>query len=193
MITRFHLIRHGPTHAKSMVGWSDLPADLSDIAAIARLEAALPREAVVISSDLIRAVATADAIQGDRPRLPHTQALREMHFGDWELRRWKDIDAEDPDRIRAFWEEPGDNAAPGGESWNMLSARVNAQMDHLAQAHAGRDVIVVGHFGQILCQIERAGGMTTTEAFGQKIDNLSLSRIHHGPEGWGLTEINHNP
>ena len=67
MITRFHLVRHGPTHAKSMVGWSDLPADLSDTAALARLEAALPREAVVISSDLIRAVATADAIQGDRP------------------------------------------------------------------------------------------------------------------------------
>ena len=192
MITRFHLIRHGPTHAKSMVGWSDLPADLSDTAALARLEAALPREAVVISSDLIRAVATADAIQGDRLRLPHAQALREMYFGDWELRRWAEIDAEDPDRIRAFWEEPGDNAAPGGESWNMLSARVNAQMDQLAQTYAGGDIIVVGHFGQILCQIERAGNMTTTEAFSHKIDNLSLSRIQYGPDGWTLSETNHN-
>lgn len=192
MITRFHLIRHGPTHAKSMVGWSDLPADLSDTAALARLEAALPREAVVISSDLIRAVATADAIQGDRLRLPNAQALREMYFGDWELRRWAEIDAEDPDRIRAFWEEPGDNAAPGGESWNMLSARVNAQMDQLAQTYAGGDIIVVGHFGQILCQIERAGNMTTTEAFSHKIDNLSLSRIQYGPDGWTLSEINQN-
>ena len=192
MITRFHLIRHGPTHAKSMVGWSDLPADLSDTAALARLEAALPREAVVISSDLIRAVATADAIQGDRLRLPHAQALREMYFGDWELRRWAEIDAEDPDRNRAFWEEPGDNAAPGGESWNMLSARVNAQMDQLAQTYAGGDIIVVGHFGQILCQIERAGNMTTTEAFSHKIDNLSLSRIQYGPDGWTLSETNHN-
>ena len=193
MITRFHLVRHGPTHAKSMVGWSDLPADLSDTAALARLEAALPRQAVVISSDLIRAIATADAIQGDRTRLPHAQALREMHFGDWELRRWAEIDAEDPARIRAFWEDPGDNAAPGGESWNMLSARVSAQMDQLARTHAGGDVIVVGHFGQILCQIERAGNMSTTEAFSHKIDNLSLSRIQHGPDGWTLSNINHIP
>ena len=28
-MTRFWLVRHGPTHAKTMVGWTDLPADLS--------------------------------------------------------------------------------------------------------------------------------------------------------------------
>ncbi|MCX8953857.1 histidine phosphatase family protein, partial [Ruegeria sp. NA] len=36
-MTRLHLVRHGPTHAKTMVGWSDLPADLSDTAALRRL------------------------------------------------------------------------------------------------------------------------------------------------------------
>jgi len=39
MITRFWWIRHGPTHAKGMVGWRDIPADLSDVAGLARLEA----------------------------------------------------------------------------------------------------------------------------------------------------------
>lgn len=192
-ITRFHLVRHGPTHAKCMVGWSDLPADLSDTAQVARLAAALPQDAVVISSDLDRAVRTADAIQHDRPRLPHSPDLREMHFGAWELRTWKEIDAEDPQRIRAFWDEPGDNAPPDGESWNAICTRVNRQMDLLARSHAGRDVIVVGHFGQILCQVQRAGRMTALEAFGHKIDNLSISRLQHGPQGWDLVEINHNP
>lgn len=31
-MTRIFWIRHGPTHANGMVGWSDLPADLSDSA-----------------------------------------------------------------------------------------------------------------------------------------------------------------
>ena len=55
MTTTFWWIRHGPTHAKTMVGWSDLPADLSDVAAIKRLSDYLPKDALVISSDLIRA------------------------------------------------------------------------------------------------------------------------------------------
>ncbi len=189
-MTRFHLIRHGPTHAKCRVGWSDLPADLSDTTALARLSAQLPGEAVVISSDLIRARATADAIQGDRLRLASCPSLREIHFGTWELRSWREIDAEAPAHIRAFWETPGDIAPPEGESWNALMARVSTRFDQLARDYEGQDVVVVGHFGQILCQIQRAGGLTATEAFAQKIDNLSLSRIDHGPEGWRLGMIN---
>ena len=41
-MSRLFLVRHGPTHAKTMVGWSDLPADLSDTAALARLSDHLP-------------------------------------------------------------------------------------------------------------------------------------------------------
>jgi len=190
VITRFHMVRHGPTHARSMVGWSDLPADLSDTAQLSRLTQQLPQEAVVVSSDLSRAVATADAIQGSRQRLPHTADLREIHFGDWELRSWRDVDAETPDHIRAFWETPGTIAPPGGESWNALSDRVSLRMDHLAQAHAGSDVIVVGHFGQILCQVQRAAGISPTEAFGHKIDNLSVTRIDYTEGRWFPGPIN---
>ena len=82
-MTRLCLVRHGPTHAKTMVGWSDLPADLSDTAALDRLSSYLPPEALVISSDLSRAVATADAVQGARRRLGHDPDLREMNFGAW--------------------------------------------------------------------------------------------------------------
>lgn len=201
MITRFHMVRHGPTHAKAMVGWTDLPADLSDTAALARLNDALPRKAVVISSDLSRAVHTAHALftaqTAERRRLPHAPELRELNFGDWEMRSWAEIDAEDPDRIRAFWEQPGDSRAPNGDSWNMIAARVNRQFDQLAEAFSGQHVIVVGHFGQILTQIQRAGAMTTTEAFSHKIDNLSVSEVDHVLTGtsvsWRLGRVNYSP
>ena len=190
-MTRLHLVRHGPTHAKSMVGWSDLPADLSDAAALARLAAHLPAEATVISSDLLRATATADAIQGARTRLPHDPRLRELNFGAWELRRFKEIEAEDPAHIRAFWETPGAVCAPGGESWDQLRARADAAIDALIADHAGRDLIVVAHFGLILTQLQRALRIDATEAFGQRIDNLSVTEIDCAPTGWRAGRINH--
>ncbi|MGX9351203.1 histidine phosphatase family protein [Shimia sp. W99] len=192
-MTTLYLVRHGPTHAKSMVGWSDLPADLSDTAAIARLCEFLPSDATVISSDLSRASATADAIQQDRPRLPHDPDLREIHFGDWELKTFHEIEAADPHRIRAYWENPGDVRPPGGESWNETSARVDAAIDRLIAAHQGRNLIAVAHFGVILTQIQRADQLTASEAFSHRIDNLSVTSISIRPDGWTLGHINHIP
>lgn len=192
-MTRLHLVRHGPTHAKTMVGWSDLPADLSDRAAVARLSAYLPGGALVISSDLIRAVDTASAVETGRTRLPHDEALREIHFGDWELRAFAEIEAEDPVRIRAYWEQPGDVRPPNGESWNEVCARVDAAIDRLIAAHTGRDLIVVAHFGVILTQVQRALRLDAEEAFGHRIDNLSVTELTHSASGWTVGRINHLP
>ncbi|WP_270727845.1 histidine phosphatase family protein [Shimia sp. Alg240-R146] len=189
-MTELHLVRHGPTHAKTMVGWSDLPADLSDTAALARLSDMLPADGIVISSDLTRTIATADAIQGSRSRLPHDADLREIHFGDWELKKFTDIEAEDPDRIRAYWEHPGDVRPPNGESWNDVTTRVDRGIDRLVTNHAGQKLIVVVHFGVILTQIQRAERLTASEAFGHRIDNLSVTSIHIDDD-WSLKRINH--
>lgn len=188
-VTRLWWVRHGPTHARTMIGWTDRPADLSDRAALGRLAAFLPDGAPVISSDLSRAVATADAVQGARPRLPHDPDLRELHFGAWEDRSFAEIDAETPDLIRAFWETPGAVRAPGGEGWHDLSARVSRAADRLV----GRapDVIVVAHFGAILSQIERATGQTTTEVFARTIDNLSVTRLDCAGGRWRTGPVNH--
>jgi broad specificity phosphatase PhoE len=190
-VSRFFWIRHGPTHAKAMVGWTDLPADLSDLTQLARVEAQLPADALVISSDLIRARATADALQGRRTRLPDDAALREIHFGAWEMAHWDSVD--DPARLRAFWDRPGDLAAPGGESWNAVSARVNDAVGRLVAAHPGRDIVAVAHFGAILTQVQRARRITALQAFAQKIDNLSLTELHHDADGWRALRINHLP
>lgn len=190
-MTRLHLVRHGPTHAKSMVGWSDLPADLSDTGFLTRLAAHLPQQALVVSSDLRRAADTASAIQGARTRLPHRAGLREINFGAWELRRFAEIEAEDPEQIRAYWETPGDVRPPGGESWNEVCARVDAEIDALIAAHPGGDLIVVGHFGMILTQVQRALRLDADQAFAHRIDNLSVTEITRLPQGWEVGRINH--
>ena len=174
-----------------MVGWSDIPADLSDTDQIARLGAHLPKDALVISSDLSRAAATADAIAGNRPRLPHDISLREIHFGDWELQRVDTI--EDQTHLRAFWDRPGDVRPPGGESWNEVSARVDNAVARLIADHPGRDIVAVAHFGVILTQVQQALQIGAYEAFSHKIDNLSVTELHHERGQWRVVRINHCP
>ncbi|WP_420569450.1 histidine phosphatase family protein [Thalassovita sp.] len=190
-MSRFFWVRHGPTHAKAMVGWTDLPADLSDRAQLDRLHAHLPHEALVISSDLSRAASTADAITRHRTRLPHDPDLREINFGAWEMKGVKDV--EDQDHLRAYWETPGDIRAPGGESWNDVTARVNAAVARLLSAYPGRDIVAVAHFGVILTQVQTALGLSAYQAFSHKIENLSVTEVCLTDGQWRAGAINHLP
>ena len=190
-MSRIFWVRHGPTHAKAMVGWSDIPADLTDTAQIARLSAHLPGEALIVSSDLLRARATADAIAAGRTRLPDEPDLREIHFGAWEMQAFDAIP--DQDHVRAFWDQPGDVRPPGGESWHEVVARVDRAVARLRAAHPGRDIIAVAHFGAILTQVQRALQVDAYEAFSHRIDNLSVTDLHWAEARWRAGRINHVP
>lgn len=187
---RLWLIRHGPTHARTLTGWTDLPADLGDSAALARLSAALP-VAPVVSSDLVRAVATADAIIGDRARLPHANALREMHFGRWEGLTAAEVAARDPDLSRIFWTDPAAASPPDGEGWEMLAARVHAATDALLAQHDR--LILVAHFGPILTLVQRATGESAAGVMGHGIAPLSLTEITVTGGSWQIARLNHLP
>ena len=193
MITTWWWVRHGPTHEKSFVGWRDVPADLSDQARLARLNDHLPTNAIVVASDLSRASATADTLSPGRHRSVDDPALREFHFGDWDGLHFDAVAERDPEISRAFWETPGDVAPPGGESWNETAARVAPVVDRLNREYAGRHIIAVAHIGVIMTQIQRASGGTPTQAIAHQIDNLSVTKLVHGPEGWRTDYINHNP
>jgi len=193
MTTRLWFVRHGPTHSKAAVGWSDIPADLSDLAALERLSTYLPAQANIISSDLQRASATADVVQGDRSRLPNTSTLREMNFGDWDGRPFADIAKSDPETSRRFWESPGIIAPPNGESWDDLSTRITGAVDTIISDHGTGDVIIVAHFAAILTALQRASGMSAKAAFSFKIDNLSVTRLDylHASKSWRVHGVNH--
>lgn len=192
-MTRFWWVRHGPTHEKAFVGWRDVPADLTDHARIARLDAYLPRGALLISSDLIRASATAAVLATGRTPLPSAPALREFDFGDWDGKRFDEVAASHPVLSRAYWEQPGDIAAPGGESWNTAAARVAQGVADLLAAHQGRDIVVVAHFGVILTQVQMALGVAATQVLAHKIDPLSVTCLAHDGDGWRVEMINHIP
>ncbi len=189
MITTLHWVRHGPTHEKTFVGWRDVPADLSDTAQIARLNRALPDAAIVAASDLMRASDTADTL--GRTRIANDPRLREFDFGIWDGMRFDAVADRDPELSRAYWETPGDVAAPNGESWNDAAARINAAVDDLIALHGGTDIIVAAHFGTILTQVQRALGCTAQQALKFKIDNLSVTTLVDYGDVWGVQRVNH--
>lgn len=190
-VRHLHWVRHGPTHQTAFTGWRDVPADLSDTAALARLNDMLPA-ASVISSDLRRAVETANTLGGGRLRLDHDRDLREFDFGAWDGLHFDDVADRDPDLSRAFWERPGDVAPPDGESWNAVTDRVKARIDyHMARTDG--DLIAVAHFGVILCHLACATGMSATDALGYKIDPLSVTSLSFENGIWQVLRINHTP
>jgi len=189
-MTVWSWVRHGPTHQGTIVGWRDVPADLSDTDALRRLDRALPRDALLVSSDLDRAVRTADAIADIRTRLPHAHEIREFHFGDWEGLDYDEIAARDPDLSRRYWEQPGDVAPPGGESWNVVVRRVASFVDRMNRNHPGQHIIAVAHAGVIMTQIQRAGNLTPSQAIGCRIDNLSITRLFFDGHDWRTDWVN---
>lgn len=192
-MTRWWWVRHGPTHVKAFVGHRDVPADLSDHAQIARLNAYLPGDALLISSDLIRASATAAAVSKTRTLLGQHRDLREFDFGVWDGMTFADVAARDPELSRDFWEKPGDLAAPDGESWNDVSARVGHFVDQMNKAHPNQDIIAVAHIGVIMTQIQKATGGTAYQALGHHVDNLSVTDMTWDGVTWQIGVINHVP
>lgn len=191
-MTRWWWVRHGPTHEKAFTGWRDVPADLSDLDKIARLNAYLPAGAVLVSSDLSRAISTADCLANGRERLPHAPELREFNFGVWDGMSFADVAARDPELSREFWENPGTVTPPEGESWDDVAARVAPFVAEIDRRFHGRDIIAVAHIGLILTQVGLAKGINAREALGQHIDNLSVTRICHGGEA-DIGPVNHVP
>ena len=170
-------IRHAATYARGLNGWTDVDVDLSDQENLAWLNASIPGDALVISSDLQRARLTADAVQGSRTRLPDEKNLRELNFGKWEGKTPEEVAEVDRVLSIKFWEKPGNIKAPGGESWNDLCHRVNKVVDNLSRNYPNNNLVFVAHYAVILTQIQRVLGVSSIQVLHRKIRNLSLTKF----------------
>ena len=187
----WHWIRHGPTHQKTFTGWRDVPADLSEAAQIERLAAHLPQDALVISSDLTRAITTADAICRSQERLPHDPQLRDFHFGSWDGVHFSEVAKAHPILSRSYWEEPGAHTPPGGESWDDAALRVSHSVARLEAQFPNRPKIAVAHFGVILTQVQAVLGVGAADVLAHKIDPLSVTTLN--VKTGSAIAINHSP
>ena len=169
------LIRHGPINAKPSrcIGWTDLP--LSDPEQ-ARKEAIkfvslIKTSKAVFTSDLTRAVQTATFIaQLLKCPMVATNALREMHFGQWEGKSWAEIETEFPDAYRRYMRNWKTANTPRGESYSDLTGRVKSFLENIFKKAEYRSIVIVGHAGSLRVIISEILGRSAEESMDIQID-----------------------
>jgi broad specificity phosphatase PhoE len=211
VVTRWHLVRHAPVigAGKGALGLlyktHDEPADVSDAAAFGFLASWLPKGALMISSGLTRTNQTADAIvaAGYEPAERIEDAcFQEQFYGDWHGADRRALQGDGDGRADVtphnFWFHAAADAVPGGESFLDVCARVSAGLAAQTAAHAGRNIVLVGHGGTFRAALAHAMGIEPDRALTISVDNLSVTRIDHRPGTgrgghWRTVYVNRRP
>jgi probable phosphoglycerate mutase len=169
-----YFLRHGETdwNAQGRIqGQFDVPLNdkgRGQAARNGRVLAALPLDAGrfdFVASPLIRARETMEIVRRelglDAGGYRTDDILKEIHFGDFQTRTWKEINVTDAALVKKRdadpynWIAPG----PGGESYAMLEARARAWLKGVT-----RDTVCVAH-GGIMRVLHRAiGGLDERQA-----------------------------
>lgn len=148
------LIRHPPPQVAAGVCYGRTDLALADdvAAAAARIRPQLPAHGPLFTSPLQRCRQLAAALH---PAPQSDERLQEMHFGDWEMTPWSQIQREALDGWAA---DPLGYRPPRGESVAELRARVLA---FVAEAHdAGlQRAVLVTHAGVMKVIVGLAQGM----------------------------------
>jgi alpha-ribazole phosphatase len=203
--TRFWWIRHAPVaHEGRIYGQQDMQCDCSDTARFTGLAEQLPRQAVWVTSTLRRTHETAaaivraglpgpDPIPG--PEVKMLADLAEQNFGAWQGLTYEELRQSRAGDFHRFWHAPAHEAAPGGESFEDMIARVSRAIERLVADHAGHDIIVVAHGGTIRSALALALDLHPEAALAFTIENCSLTRIDRidGPgmgHGWRVVTVN---
>jgi broad specificity phosphatase PhoE len=153
--TALFLARHGETNDNrepiKVQGFTDTPLNDTGRRQAAELaERAAPMGFVSLwSSDLKRACETAEIV-GQRIGLSVRldPRLREANRGEWEGRRFIDIEREEPERYAAWRGDPATFRFPGGESLCDQLKRVLASLADVRRA-GELPALVVCHGGSI--------------------------------------------
>lgn len=201
--TRFWWVRHAPVvdNGGLAYGGGEIDADVSDRATFQGLAAALPRDAAFVASGLARTRQTLAAVRAegrhDIPETPEMDVrLNEQHLGDWQ---GQPIIKLFPDGWPwpGHWMVDADTRPPGGETFHEVYARVDAALQDLCAAHAGRDVVVAAHGGTIRAALGHALGLPAGRALSFRVENCSITRIDHirgdGAHAWRVGGTNQPP
>jgi alpha-ribazole phosphatase len=156
----------------------------------------LPRPADWLVTPLSRTRRTAETIFAHgypRVRLIVEPGLIEQSLGEWQGLPHHELPSRLQYPAHAFWPLAGNEKPPGGESMAEVVTRVGNAMERLAEAHAGRDVVIVSHGGAIRGAIAHALGIEPDSALRMSIQNLSLTRLQTSSDGWRVVCVNELP
>lgn len=93
--------------------------------------------------------------------------LRELDFGDWELKTWNDIPNEE---LNAWMTDFVNVQVPNGESYKQLATRVHGAFVDLITPKDCEKVIIVTHAGPIRALLSRFQNIPLEDSFQIKIN-----------------------
>jgi probable phosphoglycerate mutase len=181
--TLLYALRHGQTawNAEQRIqGQTDVPLDATGRWQAERLAQALAHEplAVIYSSDLQRALATARALAGTTGAAITTDArLRERGFGAFEGHTYSDIERLWPAETARWRRRESGTGPEGGEALEAFYARSVDTVCELAAGHAGQTIAVVCHGGVLDCLYRAAVGVSLTAPRGWQMGNATINRL----------------
>jgi len=190
--TRILAIRHGETawnREARIQGQLDIPLNAHGLWQAARTAHALREEriAALYSSDLQRAVQTAQALTQHHPHaLQFHAGLRERHFGECQGHTWAELAERSPDMTDAWRRRIPDFAPPGGESLLDLQARVEQTFHELASRHVGEQIVVVAHGGVLDIVYRAAARVELASPRTWALANAGINRVLWTPDGLTL-------
>jgi len=170
------LVRHGETEAnraRLALGRADPPLTAHGRAQAAALAAGLAGSgaARVVSSPLVRAVATATAIADVLGvTVEIDPRLVELDYGEWDVRSFSEFPPEDLER----WRTDASFSPPGGESLLAVGARVATLCEELVD---GPSVVAVSHVSPIKAAVLWAMDADPLLAWRMHLDVASVTRV----------------
>ena len=201
--TSWWWVRHAPVTSTGgrIYGNTDPDANVEDPPTYKALASFLPKNAILITSNLKRTKQTADAIKAAGLFLPEAiveNNLGEQNFGEWQGKIREEVYATlNPKHL--FWLASAHTKAPNGESFIDLTHRVSLIIKNLTKLYAGKNIISVGHGGVIRAAIGHALNLDPEVALSCQIDNCSITRLDYfeptesHPNGaWAVFHINHH-
>lgn len=192
---RIFLIRHGETVWNSemkLQGHADIPLSERGVGQAKALAGRLSslKISAVYCSDLQRAVETARHIAGTRGlELISLRSLREIDFGQWEGRTFKEIREEYGELVTRWWTNPLNVSIPGGESLGELVSRVVPAVREILEKHEGHQVAVVCHGGPIRSLVCTVLGMDLNKYWKIRQDNAALNIIDFADWNSGVVSL----
>ncbi|MEL6407091.1 MAG: histidine phosphatase family protein [Chloroflexota bacterium] len=190
------LVRHGQTDwnkERRYQGHSDIPLNTVGQTQAEKVAQRLQDERIhaIISSDLQRAIQTADTIVTHHPRLSvQTGAnLREANFGIFEGLRYKDI-IDNHKQIAETWFNNPEAPPQDGEKLSEVFARVQAVRQQIESQYARKRLVLVGHDGALRLLLCDLLDLPATQYWRFNLDPCSLSQVNIYPGGAILVRLN---
>ena len=190
-----YIVRHGETDWNKMgkyQGITDVPLNENGLNQAKACGEALKDITFdrILSSDLSRALVTAETIRGNRTTpITVDKRLRELNFGDWEAMLFSDIESRWPGLIDEMYLRPHLVKVPNGESFKDLQDRAWAGLEEFLNENDEEETLLVKcHGGTIRTLLCKLLDISISHCWNFSQGNTAINRIFYN----GMGEYDHN-